>query len=543
MPFEIAPSVYVPDMDPYTIPGAISDMSGFVPLERGAFATVQKVLVGSLDATEPTIRHAEVFDNVNFLFSFTRSNISKYAFSAQVGAKTEIHSATAMGFAEVRDWSAAQWGTRIIACGRRYEPGVADPLPVLSSVNGATFTALSGTPPSAAYVAANVNFVMLAHTDDGTEYRDEVWWSGLQNPLTWTPSIATQAGRYRLLDVPGRITALVGYKDVFLAFKEKGVFIGEYVGPPFIFNWRLLSRAIGCVNNHSVVEVDDKLYFINDNGMYEFDGTNFRCVSTPIWRSILHQSGYTKERVGTAPGNWPSVPYGENGLTSSYFEDDMESNIALGVDQFEGVVWVLTTVLGTVDYWYAWCYNVRTGKWSRVGRVVSDGKVETGFYLNNQYPLAVKVSWKRMKSGGFYSSGSNVSQWRIWLPVNIGTPSNACKVFAMAYPAASDTDTLTGHIDTGIVGRPEGSSDAVGVHINAANGSDASAFSACTLYGYANESMTTGQQTATATLNSDLDRFDGRISSRFRMARLTLGDNKTCILSGVGIESKPIGKR
>ena len=50
-------------------------------------------------------------------------------------------------------------------------------------------------------------------------------------------------------------------------------------------------------------------------------------------------------------------------------------------------------------------------------------------------------------------------------------------------------------------------------------------------------------QTATATVNTELDRFDGRLSSRFRMARLTGANGKVGIVSGVGIESKPFGKR
>ena len=537
MPFEIAYADYLPDRDTSKIPGSIADMSGFAPLERGGYATVRKEQAASMPAYVMT-RLAQVFPGINQMFAFHRSGVVKYdEASAQASVMAAVTVLASVGtdlYALM--WSATAWGTKIIACG---ESEGRAPLPVVTSSNGATFGALAGTPPAAKFVASNLDFVMLANTEDATQGAmvDQVWWSGLGNPDTWAPSIGTQAGRYRLLEVPGPITALTAYKDTFVAFKRKGMFVGQYVGPPFLFSWRMVTSSIGAVNNKAVAEIDDRMYFVNDNGVYEFDGANFRCISTNVWRSILHQVAYIKERVGTAPGNWPSLPYGTNTFTASTYKLNIYDEVALGVDAFEGVLWLAFSAIGFANYWYAWCYNVRTGKWSRAGLVVNNGVVsaEAGEWQN---PVFVKTTMEDMRLQ--LGKGIVKQQDRAWMVV--AEPA-AVKLYSLSYPAAIDTSTLTAHMDTGIVGRPEGSSDAIGVHVAAANGSDATVFGSCVLYGYANETMTTGAQTATATVNTELDRFDGRLSSRFRMARLTGANGKVGIVSGVGIESKPFGKR
>ena len=85
--------------------------------------------------------------------------------------------------------------------------------PALSACTGAGFSALGGSSPKAAHIAANVNFVMMADVDDGGSnvYTDMVWWSGIRNPATWTPSQATQAGNIRLLDIPGVRDGIVDF--------------------------------------------------------------------------------------------------------------------------------------------------------------------------------------------------------------------------------------------------------------------------------------------------------------------------------------------
>ena len=95
---------------------------------------------------------------------------------------------------------------------------------------------------------------------------------------------------------------------------------------------------------------------------------------------------------------------------------------------------------------------------------------------------------------------------------------------------------------TALVGTPNGSSDTFGVHVRCLSGSSAGAFDHCVVTGYANESKTAGKQTATAVLNADLDRFDGRLNSRYKLATVYMKDKAQAIITGVGIEAYPKSK-
>jgi hypothetical protein len=74
-------------------------------------------------------------------------------------------------------------------------------------------------------------------------------------------------------------------------------------------------------------------------------------------------------------------------------------------------------------------------------------------------------------------------------------------------------------------------------------GSSAAPFASCTFYGYASETLLTNEQTATAAVNADLERFDGTHDSRFHKAVITGTVDKTCVLAGFGFETALRAKR
>jgi hypothetical protein len=343
-----------------------------------------------------------------------------------------------------------------------------------------------------------------------------VWWSALQNPEDWTPSIATQCGYVRLLDTPGPITQLVAFKDAFFAFKENSIYIGTYIGPPYIFQWRLVSSKIGCVaaTNHGVVEADDRLYFPHTTGFYEFDGASLRNVGVPVWKSIINSLGYSAPPASTLnPGSL--------------------SNFRLAVDDIEGVVWVMGCMQDKATSTYiqnVWGYNVRAGKWCMFG---GEPLYSLAPYAVNP-PIFIEASHSDMHT--FMGSDMNPTG-RVW---RISNHATYPEVSELSYPAAwTNTSTVT----TAITGSQERSVTSTGLCYRTVFGSSADPFYGGVVSGYADETTLNGASTSTGALNSELARFDCTLSSRYRRGSLTGQVGKVCLLAGVGIELAPPATR
>jgi len=554
MGFEISPPVFCPDLDSYTIPGAITDMSGFAPLERGGYGSARLAYASSTIPAQMVHATVHRFLNTSSATSGVDvGGVATFAFcSNRVYSLSQASWFPKTGTLTVTDeWGVAQFGNAVIATNFVDTPIV--------SINNADFSTLSGSPPNARLIASNANFVMLGYTSDGTTYPDEVWWSALQNPFDWTPDIDTQCGRIRLLDTPGHLTALVAFKDVFVAFKSNSIYIGEYVGPPFIFSWRVLTRAVGVDGwQYLVTQLEDKLYFVHHTGMYEFDGTQIRNISKPLWRSVLNELGYVDEYQSTEPGDW----HYDSALASG--EEYLMGRCRLAVDTLEGNVWLFGSSAVTVNGGrasVAWVYNVQSGMWSRFGPVLASYMGRTGRQL---VPLMTNIIDAREAM----SSVTTNKQDRMWVFVPEAGGLYTDALFTIRYPydvafvadgdfvpplnpdndfIYVDTDPLSEsrerpYVTTSLVGTPNGSSDTFGVHVRCLSGSDASAFNYCVVTGYANESKTTGKQAATAILNADLDKFDGRLNCRYKLATVYMKDKAQAIVAGVGIEAYPMSK-
>ncbi len=508
MSIQIADANYVPDLDAARIAGGLIGMTGFAPLQRGPYGSVSTQDVFGVPAGDTL--HAETFRQVNnsvrFL-AFRKQNIDQFD---KDGTKTNYGTAYS---ASTTGWSAAAWGNNIYACNY---------LDATQVSTGTNFAAVGDDCPKARYVCSNVNFVMLADTDDGVDqFSDQVWWSALQDPTEWTPAIATQCGKVRLLDAPGPIRQLVAYRDMFIAFKENAIFVGEYVGPPFIFQWRMVSSRIGLSAPNGVVELDDALFFVHTSGVYKWDGAQLTNVGLPVWQTILNQFGHNSSQTAGGAGDMPTPGTG-------YVATDA-SMIRLVGDDVEGVVWLscyTQTVLDSTYNAFLYGYNARTNKWASLGSTAIAA-------ISPQ--VLVTTTHSDMRT---FLDENMPTQARVWY-VN-----NAASSYLrdLRYPDAWGND-ITGSVSTAVQGTLERSTDAMRIYARCLSGSDAAPFSTATIYGYANEQRNLGAQTAACVLNSELESFDGRLSARFKLAYLVGTRNKWCLLAGVGLEYPQTGSR
>lgn len=146
--------------------------------------------------------------------------------------------------------------------------------------NSGSFAAV--TAPKAALVEVASGFVMLANCDDtgaglGTSYGDQPhrWWCSQSFNATgsFAPSVTTQATTGLLVDAPGAITALKRLGQNCVAYKNRAIFLGTYVGSPVVWQWLLVPGEIGAPSNEAVVSIGSAHLFIGYEDIYSFDGS------------------------------------------------------------------------------------------------------------------------------------------------------------------------------------------------------------------------------------------------------------------------------
>ena len=255
---------FSPDVEP-TTPGAIMECQNLVPFQAGMKSAPSAADAG-LSALASACRGAAVTRNLSGnsrLFSGTASEIYELSGTSW----SSVSSGHTLGSDDV--WRYVSFGD--------------DSLAVCSSVTlrrstGAGFSAVAGA-PAAKVIAAAKGFVMLLNhgtTADGWKC------SGLYDVTTWTPSISTQSNEGRLIEGQGAITAGLRMGDSIIAYKERGIFVGIYVGGDVVWQWSMPVGDVGCVGVEAVADTPSGHVFVGSDNVYLFDGHIARPVGDQI---------------------------------------------------------------------------------------------------------------------------------------------------------------------------------------------------------------------------------------------------------------------
>ena len=255
---------FTPDLEP-TTPGAIMGCQNFVPFTAGMKAAPSAADAG-LSVLAAACRGAAVTRNLSGnsrLFAGTASNVY------ELGGTTwsSVSSGHTLGSDDV--WRFASFGNDALA--------VCPSVGLLRST-GASFSAVAGA-PSAKAIAAAQGFVMLLNhgtTPDGWKC------SALYDVTNWTPSISTQSNEGRLIEGQGAITAGLRQGSNIVAYKERGIFVGIYVGGDVVWQWSMPVGDVGCVGVEAVADTPSGHVFVGSDNVYLFDGH----IAQPVGNQI-----------------------------------------------------------------------------------------------------------------------------------------------------------------------------------------------------------------------------------------------------------------
>lgn len=262
---------FMPDADP-TMPGVFVDCANIVPTIRGFAAGPSLVDAGSPPLADECRGSGLIIrlDNTRRFFAGTPTAIYENIANAWVDVSRSGGYTTG---GENR-WRFAQFGNATLATNQQ------DVIQV--SVAGA-FEDIP-TAPQARIIETVAGFVLVFATVDpiNGDEPDRWWCSGLYDHMAWTPSQATQAANGRFLDSPGEIRAAKKLGNDIVAYKEKSMYLGRYVGPPVIWSWQQIPGDVGAISQESVVSIDTAHVFIGNDDFWMFDGSRPVPIGAPV---------------------------------------------------------------------------------------------------------------------------------------------------------------------------------------------------------------------------------------------------------------------
>ena len=118
--------------------------------------------------------------------------------------------------------------------------------------------------------------VALNMTESGTSYNSRVRWSDLtlanSIPGSWDASDTTKsAGFNDLVEMKTPIVDGLTLGTNFIIYSQDQVWLMEYTGGSFVFNFRKLFSDVGIMNQNCVCEVEGKHFVFGDNDLYMHD--------------------------------------------------------------------------------------------------------------------------------------------------------------------------------------------------------------------------------------------------------------------------------
>jgi hypothetical protein len=341
---------------------------------------------------------------------------------------------------------------------------------------------------------------MLFDYNDGVNVFHDGWWcSGLYDHTTWTPSVSTQAANGRLLETQGKITAARALGSSIIVYKDKSIYLGQYVGPPIIWAWQLIAIDSGAFSQEAVVSVSGVHYYMGRNGLFMYDG------SRPVPLGAVELREWLKANLN----------------------QDYVANVKAAYDSKKSLIyWFYPSInssSGACDEGIV--YNTITGKFGRIT-------------LNVQAILdyqTASLTWLQLGSlfatwGGWPSTVSWTSALFYGSLVGLSFISSDKKIYSMTGPA------LNSNVTTGDFGDDAQYSTLKRVRPRFIEAPDSASLNH---YFKANEGDSLQTGVMVAVFNDG--KFDLLKSARFH--RVKINNVGNCELSALDYELKPNGTR
>ncbi len=211
---------------------------------------------------------------------------------------------------------------------------------------GALFKEMPSAAGKAKYIIPFRNYLILANTVDpqtGDSHPGRIKWGTVGSfatnpdwPVTYTLDLDPDDG-----DI---ITGVGVVGDTLIVFKEKKIYLVYYVGPPWFFDYKVISQEQGCKSGTSIVTIHGELIFASGDGIYSLKGSRVTDLTEKIRDKYKNMDPDYMHYISASLLEernqiWFTVPYaGEDRIASEDPSDVRPTN----------EVWVFDRVL---QYW------------------------------------------------------------------------------------------------------------------------------------------------------------------------------------------------
>ena len=250
-------------------------------------------------------------------------------------------------------WSLVLWGEDLIATVRGgaiyyYDTSSAGRAVLVSGLAGATSVP---TTTSVSIISFPDRHLLSLGADpissSGNIDPMQVRWSTQEDFTIWQPTATNTAGDQRL-EVGTKIVGAVSSKDETFIATDEAVYGMSFIGPPFIFSFRLLATNCGAAGKNVLLSVDNRVYWMGKSNFFLYDGS-VKEIPCPIQHFIFDrmQADYIDKTIVGHNKSFNEVMwfYVSNDNTAGTANPEPDSYVAFN---YQDLAWSIGTLNRTV---------------------------------------------------------------------------------------------------------------------------------------------------------------------------------------------------
>ena len=250
-------------------------------------------------------------------------------------------------------WSLVLWGEDLIATVRGgaiyyYDTSSAGRAVLVSGLAGATSVP---TTTSVSIISFPDRHLLSLGADpissSGNIDPMQVRWSTQEDFTIWQPTATNTAGDQRL-EVGTKIVGAVSAKDETFIATDEAVYGMSFIGPPFIFSFRLLATNCGAAGKNVLLSVDNRVYWMGKSNFFLYDGS-VKEIPCPIQHFVFDrmQSNYIDKTIVGHNKSFNEVMwfYVSNDNTAGTANPEPDSYVAFN---YQDLAWSIGTLNRTV---------------------------------------------------------------------------------------------------------------------------------------------------------------------------------------------------
>lgn len=318
---------FSPDLEP-TLSGVLTACSNFIPYEQGMKGAPTPETPSGVPALAAACIGAGVvtkLDGTRRIFAGTATKLYELAAGSWSDASRV---GDYSGGTDTR-WSITQYGNSTIAAN-----GVEA---IQRSNTSGDFADIAGA-PIAKIVFSVGAFVMALNVNDGASKPDGWHCCASFDDTDWTESVATLSASGRLVSTPGELLAGGRLGEYAIAYKEKAIYVGQFVGAPAVWDWtQVPGGEAGCVGQDAWCDIGGAHFFVGQDNIWIFDGSRPVPTAAPCRQWFYDHSS-------------PTYRY----KTQCVF------------DRQNNVVWIFYCSTGSTTPDSALVYHIQTKQWGLV---------------------------------------------------------------------------------------------------------------------------------------------------------------------------------